>query len=121
MDPLAIASHKGPDTEGYISLNARVRLHYELYKPAEGNNSSSSSKSPLLMVMGAFATKVHFAEMARHLSDTSGHEVCIYDHRGVGRSSVPQLEAQTAGQLAADAVVVADTLWGASTPIHVYG
>lgn len=59
--------------------------------------------------------------MARYLADHSGHEVCIYDHRGVGRSSEPVLEAQTAAQLAADALVVADTLWGAGTPIHVYG
>jgi hypothetical protein len=73
------------------------------------------------MLMGAFATKAHFAEMARFIADTSGHEVCIYDHRGVNRSGPPRLEAQTAAQLAADALVVADTLWGPGTPVHVYG
>lgn len=121
MDPLAIAQHKQADADGFISVNERVRLHYELYKAPVDSSSANSSNSPLLMVMGAFATKVHFAEMARYLADTSGHDVCIYDHRGVGRSSTPQLESQTAALLAADAVVVADTLWGASTAIHVYG
>lgn len=120
MDPLAIATHNGPNESGFIQLDGSTQLHYELYKPA-GGSSDSSSKSPMLMVMGAFATKVHFAELARDIADTSGHDVCIYDHRGVGRSSSPVLTAQTAAQLAADGVVVANTLWGAETPIHVYG
>jgi len=128
MDPLGVAT---PDVDGFVDLSETVRVHYELYRPpAVGSssvnssstpNSTLASKSPLLMVMGAFATKVHFMDMARHLADKSGHEVCIYDHRGVGKSSPPKLEAQTAAQLAADAVVVADTLWGACTPLHVFG
>jgi hypothetical protein len=130
MDPAAIGHRKQPDDEGYVFVDGS-RLHYELYRPSGGyssdsSNSSSScgsqtNKAPLLMVMGAFATKVHFADMAKYLADTSGHEVLIYDHRGVGRSSNPRLEAQTAAQLAADSLVVTDTIWGASTPIHVYG
>lgn len=128
MDPLGVAT---PDVDGFVHLSETVRVHYELYMPpAVGSssvnssstpNSTLASKSPLLMVMGAFATKVHFMETARHLAEKSGHKVCIYDHRGVGRSSPPKLEAQTAAQLAADAVVVANTLWGASTPFHVFG
>lgn len=124
MDPLAISRSQKPDAEGYVDLpDPGVRLHYQLYRPSTRGtgSSSSSSASPLLMVMGAFATKLHFSELARHVADASGHEVCIYDHRGVGKSSAPQLGPQTASQLAADAVVVADTLWGAGTPIHVYG
>lgn len=130
MDPIAITRcQKRFSDDGYISVSGGARVHYELYTP--GNSSSSSSghqrssssgsSSALLMVMGAFATKVHFADMARYIADTSGLPVAIYDHRGVGRSSPPKLEPQTAAQLAADAVVVADTLWGASTPIHVFG
>ena len=120
MDPLGFST---PDVDGFVHLGGSVRVHYELYKPNHQSSSSASSstRSPLLMVMGAFATKFHFAEMARHLADASGSDVCIYDHRGVGKSSPPILEALTAAQLAADAVVVADTLWGPSTPIHVFG
>jgi pimeloyl-ACP methyl ester carboxylesterase len=121
-----------------MAIRDAVRLHYELYRPQStaqssgsgGKDSSdsgtarptnASDKSPLLVVMGAFATKAHFASTARHIADELGHEVCLFDHRGVGRSSRPVLEAQTAASLAADALVVADALWGADTPIHVYG
>jgi hypothetical protein len=129
MDPLESAK---PDEEGFLQLQRRSgRLHFQLYRPgpptATATSTSTTSttnasvRSPLLMVMGAFALKEHFATTARHIADVCGHEVCLYDHVGVGRSGPSRLEPQTAGGLAADALELADGLWGAGTAFHVYG
>jgi alpha-beta hydrolase superfamily lysophospholipase len=121
MDPLGSAS---PDACGFVTVGVNVRLHYRIFRPNSakpGISGGGSGRHPLLLLMGAFATQGHFAELARHIADQSGHEVATYDHRGVGRSGPPVLAAQTAAQLAADALVVADTLWGAGTALHVYG
>jgi pimeloyl-ACP methyl ester carboxylesterase len=128
MDPLATAQ---PDAQGFIAISERVQLHYELYTPPgrRSDNRRSSfptaetNKSPLLMVMGAFATKAHLASTARHIADACGHEVALYDHRGVGSSTNGgvALEAQKAASLAADALAVADSLWGPTAALHVYG
>lgn len=81
MDPLGLATL---DDEGYITLNDNLRLHYELYRPpadpadphaaaaASGTSSETAKPSPLLMLMGAFATKVrvHFFQTLSSLSAT---------------------------------------------------
>lgn len=72
------------------------------------------------MIMGAFATAVHFADEARFLAD-KGYEVCTYDHRGVAKSGPGRREQQTAEMLAQDAVVLLDSVWGPTTPVHIYG
>lgn len=81
---------------------------------------TSICRPKVLMLMGAFATAIHFANEARMLAN-KGYEVCIYDHRGVAKSGPARKEQQTAEMLAADAVALIDTIWGPHTAVHVYG
>eukprot|EP00879_Flechtneria_rotunda_P006337 GHRR01006661.1.p1 GENE.GHRR01006661.1~~GHRR01006661.1.p1 ORF type:complete len:148 (+),score=20.41 GHRR01006661.1:245-688(+) len=110
MDPLIKAK---PDDSGYVTVNDTVRLHYELYQP------TGVHKGNILVLMGAFATKDHFAVTARFLAD-NGYKLCLYNHRGVGKSGPPMMERQTSGVLAADALVLIDTIWGSTFSVAGY-
>lgn len=102
MDPSAVTK---PDESGYVEVSSGISLHYELYSPPSSNVADEEAmydelssrpeqrqghqlhKSRVLLIMGAFATKAHFASTARFLAD-EGYEVLIYDHRGVGGSGM---------------------------------
>ena len=71
--------------------------------------------------MGAFATRLHFDELADFLA-SEGCAVLSYDHRGIGKSTcIKPSETQTSVMLANDCVALCDHVFGQAASVHVYG
>ena len=118
MDPLYAGVW--PARCGLFARSASVTLHYELRGKEDATNTA-------LLVMGAFATRRHFEQLADTLA-SAGAEVLSYDHRGVGKSkttdTVDRCASQTSEVLAADALALLDHVWPSAPPgscLHVYG
>lgn len=89
-------------------------------EPAALTNSSITTNA-VVLIMGAFATRRHFDELADFLA-SKGCAVLSYDHRGIGKStcSIPS-ETQTSVMLANDCVALCDHVFGRAASVHVYG
>jgi hypothetical protein len=124
-----------PDERGVVSVPARMqgsdggppapgaKIAYWRYLPRPRGASAPLSPRPrLLIVWGAFATPRHFDDVAAWLA-AHGVDVACFDHRGVGGSGPCDLAAcrHSAGLLAADALAVANALWGTGADVHVFG
>ena len=120
MDPLHEST--SPVRKGVFSVMPTVALHYEL-------RGSAEAPQKVVLVMGAFATRRHFEQIADFLAATGGVEVLTYDHRGIGKSvstSSDRGASQTSDLLADDAVALLDHVWPKgqqpnSSGLHVYG
>lgn len=119
MDPLYVGVW--PARCGLFARSATVTLHYEL-------RGKEESTQKVVLLMGAFATRRHFEQLADTLA-SAGAEVLSYDHRGIGRSVTASADAnrrnsQTSEVLAADALALLDHVWPSAPPgtcLHVYG
>lgn len=120
MDPLHEST--SPVRTGVFSMTPTVSLHYE-------RRGSAEAPQKVVLVMGAFATRRHFEQIADFLAATGRVEVLTYDHRGIGKSvstSADRGASQTSDLLADDAVALLDHVWPKgqqpnSSGLHVYG
>jgi pimeloyl-ACP methyl ester carboxylesterase len=121
MDPLYVCAH--PARTGRCSISSTVLLYYEL-------RGEPAAPEKVLLIMGAFATRRHFEQLADMLARSGGGsqlEVMTYDHRGVGLSTVaPPAVSQTSELLAADALALTEHVWPSArlaqgAGLHVYG
>ena len=116
MDPLHVSS---PPRCALFALSDSVSLHYEL-------RGSTEATQKVVLLMGAFATRRHFEQLADTLV-SAGLEVLSYDHRGIGKSTNTGAErraSQTSELLAADALALVCHVWPSCAPgtgLHVYG
>ncbi|KAI8609610.1 Alpha/Beta hydrolase protein [Chytriomyces sp. MP71] len=107
-----------PSSSGFFPVpglphGSSATLHYEL-------RGDPSSPRKLVMIMGAFATKRHFAQLA-HLLALEGCEVLAFDNRGVGKSSCsPARACVNTGTLAADTLKLCDHVFPGA-PFHIFG
>ena len=120
MDPLFTSV---PSRSGRCEVGSSVSLQYEL-------RGSPDAIEKMVLIMGAFATKRHFEQLADSLAAAGGGrriEVLTYDHRGIGLSTASQpAQSQTSELLAADALALINHVWSPhlaerGCSLHVYG
>ncbi|KAJ3352681.1 hypothetical protein HDU83_007751 [Entophlyctis luteolus] len=105
-----------------LAVTTGAELEYELRVPTVPLPTAPRANK-VVMLVGAFSTFRHFGAVADTLCEY-GLEVLLLNHRGVGRSRPRAAEdtaSQTVSVLAADAVALAEALWGPAENLHVFG
>ncbi|KAI8607018.1 Alpha/Beta hydrolase protein, partial [Chytriomyces sp. MP71] len=110
-----------PDETGTLSLAASdasssANLDYSL-------RGDPASHTKVIMLTGMFATTAHVASYARFLARHGAH-VLTFDHRGIGRSTIPIADAkrdQDPVVLARDALQLMDHVFGPDSAVHIVG
>ncbi|GMH44347.1 hypothetical protein BSKO_12281 [Bryopsis sp. KO-2023] len=104
-----------PCLEGTVAREDNVSIHYEVYENKSGcDDGSAEPRQKVLMIMGLAASRDGWQPQITDLLSTIPDpriDICIFDNRGIGKSSAPEHKAQYSTVIMAeDAIAVVDAL-----------